>query len=306
MSEPKKKRGPGRPPQKQLIDPPVRVGIVSQPHISDNVLELSHDDPNVFKSMFTFFKNIKVSDIIINCTSEDMTFFTQDSNRRLLICCKLRGKDLLSYYCSIPHSFSISNIEQLGNIFSTIDKTTNKITISKSTYKPNVLNVTFEDLEIEKACIYDININLTAKNDTNIVDILVPLLDESRTYAIEFTLSAKHFKKTINDPMTVTKYLTLRAQKIENDIFLSFKYNVNSLQYEEIYNKVEKIKLGYFTEDPICDVTFDLEAVKALASSMVSDEIKIMCSPGEKILFRTAEDSVLVVNTFIDEYRNHN
>ena len=64
-----KRRGPGRPSTRSV--PPLleRKGIVNSPKDSNNRLEFVYGDPTVFKSLFTYFKNIKAREIHLSLQS---------------------------------------------------------------------------------------------------------------------------------------------------------------------------------------------------------------------------------------------
>ena len=75
------RRGPGRPPSKPAPPALEQRGIVLAPLDANNRLEFVYNDPSVFKSLFTYFKNIKARDIHLRCNPAGLTFFARDHSK---------------------------------------------------------------------------------------------------------------------------------------------------------------------------------------------------------------------------------
>jgi hypothetical protein len=117
-----KKKGPGRPSIKPSPPTLERRGIVDSPKDPNNRLELAFDDPLVFKSLFTYFKNIKAREIHIHCSKNGISFYTRDHSKTSRIIAEVLGAHANWYYCEGDFWLGM-NRESIEKIFSYIDKT---------------------------------------------------------------------------------------------------------------------------------------------------------------------------------------
>lgn len=295
MAEVIKRRGPGRPPSKPpapLLD---KKGIVDEPKDPSNRIEFVYSDPSIFKSLFVYFKNIKAREIHLRCNKEGLTFFARDHSKTSRIFATVPCKNVNWYFCNDTYWLGI-NRDNIEKIFASIDKTFFKIVIIQTHDDPNSLTIIFKDSEIEKECKYKIVLSSFAEDDD--------LYDAERIgndFMIEFTLTAKQFKKTINDAANYSENITF--EKI-GDNPLHITYVKSNIVYNEVYRSPEKISLKSNVSSNVSfRSTIKVNNIKALASSMVTDEIKILCKSDEDILFKSIIDSnSLVVNTLTKLY----
>jgi hypothetical protein len=287
-----KRRGPGRPPSKPpapLLD---KKGIVESPKDENNRLEFIYSDPSVFKSLFVYFKNIKAREIHLRCSPTGLTFFTRDHSKTSRIFATILGKHINWYYCEETFWLGI-NRDNIEKIFSSIDKTFFKIAIIQTKDDINTLLIVFKDSEIEKECNYKITLSsYTEDEDLYKAEQVL----ETNDFFIDFTLSAKQFKKTINDASNYSETITF--EKMYNAP-LQLYYAKSNIIYNEIYRSNEKINLHVdIKNNNTFRATIKLNNIKSLASSMVTDEIHILCKSDEDILFKSVIDSKsLIVNT---------
>lgn len=292
MNDNIKRRGPGRPPSKPPAPSLDKKGVVNLPKDPNNKLEFVYSDPSIFKSLFVYFKNIKAREIHLRCSPEGLTFFARDHSKTSRIFATIPGEHVNWYYCENTFWLGI-NRDNIEKIFSSIDKTFFKIVIIQSHDDPNSLVIIFKDSEIEKECNYKIILSSYSEDDDLYEAENVLKNDE---FLIEFTLTAKQFKKTINDASNYSETITF--EKIsDNPLQLTYaKYNI---VYNEVYRSDEKIALkSQVAPNSTFRATIKLNNIKSLASSMVTDEIHILCRSDEDILFRSIIDTKsLIVNT---------
>lgn len=292
MTEIVKRRGPGRPPSKPPAPSLDKKGVVNQPKDTNNRLEFIYSDPSIFKSLFIYFKNIKAREIHLRCNPEGLTFFARDHSKTSRIFAKIPGEHVNWYYCESTFWLGI-NRDTIEKIFNSIDKTFFKIVIIQTHDDPNSLIIIFKDSDIEKECNYKIILS-SYNEDDDLYDAESVLKNED--FLIEFSLTAKQFKKTINDASNYSETITF--EKI-SDNPLQLTYAKSNIVYNEVYRSGDKISLK--SNVPINSTfraTIKINNIKSLASSMVTDEIRILCRSDEDILFRSVIDSKsLIVNT---------
>jgi hypothetical protein len=292
-----KRRGPGRPPSKPPAPPLDKKGIVDSPKDSNNRLEFAFGDPTVFKSLFTYLKNIKARDIHLRCSPTSLTFFARDHSKTSRVVAVVAGEHVNWHYCEGEFWLGI-NREHVEKMFASIDKTFYKMTIIQSQDDFNSITFIFKDAEIEKECNYKVTLSSYAP-DEDLYEAEETLSAEglAENFPIEFTLTAKQFKKSIGDASNYSDTITF--EKLGASHPLQTTYAKASMAYNEVYRSSEKIHLR---SDVVDGTTFrctvKLANVKSLASSMVTDDVRILCREEGDILFRSAIDAkALVVST---------
>ena len=289
-----KKRGPGRPPKHRPPPPLRKDGIVEIPSDDENRLEFVYDDPMMFKSMFTYFKNLKARDIHVRCTPRDITFFTRDSTRTCRIIAKLPGAQMNHYYCDGTFWLGL-NRDSVEKIFACIDKSFYKITLFYRHDDTEHLVVRFKDPELEKDCNYKTRVSVLDLDEDLVAAETMTVADWLKSFPIEFTLSAKQFKKTVTDASHHSD--TITAEKLGAHPF-QFTYSKAGMVYHETYRNPAKICLrSTVPDDGIFRCTIKLAHIKSLACAMVTSQIRIFCREDADILFRS-EIEALQVSTF--------
>lgn len=292
MNDTIKRRGPGRPPSKPPAPSLDKKGVVNSPKDTNNKLEFVYSDPSIFKSLFVYFKNIKAREIHLRCSPEGLTFFARDHSKTSRIFATIPGEHVNWYYCQSTFWLGI-NRDNIEKIFSSIDKTFFKIVLIQTYDDPNSLIIIFKDSEIDKECNYKIVLSSYSEDD-DLYDAENVLKNDN--FLIEFTLTAKQFKKTINDASNYSETITF--EKI-SDNPLQLTYAKSNIIYNEVYRSNDKILLkSNVPLNSTFRATIKINNIKSLASSMVTDEIRILCRTDEDILFRSAIDTKsLIVNT---------
>jgi len=290
------RRGPGRPPSKPSAPPLERRGIVDSPRDAINKLEFVHSDPMVFKTLFTFFKNVKARDIHMRCTPTGITFFARDHSKTSRIVAHIAGEHVNWHYCKEEFWLGI-NRENVEKMYASIDKTFFKITILQQYEDPNCLIIVLKDSELEKECNYKFTLSNYAPDD-DLYEAETSLTPEAleSNFPVEFTLTAKQFKKSIGDATNYSDNITF--EKI-GSYPLQITYARSNIVYNEVYRSPEKIRLRTsIGEGSSFRATVKIANVKSLAASMVTDDVRILCREDNDILFRSALDAkALVVST---------
>lgn len=287
-----KRRGPGRPPSKPPAPFLDKKGIVTEPKDPNNRIEFVYSDPSIFKSLFMYFKNIKAREIHLRCNPTGLTFFTRDHSKTSRIFATISGENVNWYYCKSTYWLGI-NRDNIEKVFSSIDKTFFKIIILQTNDDINSLTIIFKDSEIDKECNYKIMLS-SYSEDEELYEAEKVL--NSNDFLIEFCLTAKQFKKTINDASNYSETITF--EKISTNP-LQLTYAKSNILYTEIYKSADKISLNSnVLTNNIFRATIKLNNIKSLASSLITDEIHILCRTDDDILFKSVVDTnTLIVNT---------
>jgi hypothetical protein len=294
-----KRPGPGRPPSRP--PPPLleKKGIVSSPKDPRHRLEFVYGDPTIFKSLFTYFKNLKSQQIHLRCTPRGLTFFTRGHDKKSRVVAHVAGEHVNWHYCEEEYWMALGR-ESVEKIFASIDKTFYKITFIQLHEEPGNLLIVLKDADIEKECNYNIVLPVCVPDEElYAAEKLLDPAELQNNFPVEFTLSAKQFKKTFSDVSNYSDVVTF--EKIGSRP-LQVTYDKQNLRYNEVYRDSEKIKLRSSIAD---GENFRAQVVvaniKSLASSMVTDDVRILCREKDDLLFRSAiDDKALVVSTLAE------
>jgi hypothetical protein len=291
-----KHRGPGRPPSKPAPPPLEQKGIVDSPDDPSNRLEFVYRDPMVFKQLFTYLKNLKARDVHIRCSPRGLTFFARDHSKISRVVAHISGEHVNWHYCEDEFWLGM-NRDSVEKMFASIDKTFYKITIIQSHEDTNSLTFIFKDAEIDKECNYRVVLS-TYSADDELYEAEKHLTPEGlASFPIEFVLTAKQFKKSVGDAAANVSD-TITFEKLGAHP-LQLTYAKTTMIYHEVYRSPDKIHLrSDVAEDTTFRCTVKTSNVKSLSASMVTDDVRILCSEEMDILFRSAIDAkALVVST---------
>lgn len=294
-----KRRGPGRPPKKAPAPPlPVR-GIVDSPSDADNRFEFVVSSPEIFKKLFMYFRQLRTPNVHIRFSKDCLTFFAHDHNKTSRVIARIAGELVTWFYCEDEFELTI-NRESVEKMFSGIDKSFFKITIIVRHDAPEFIVFILKDSDSDRESNYkfavsnvEIDENLRAAEDE-----LAPenLIGPGNLFPIQFTLSAKQFKKEISDASVYSDTVTI--EKLGSHP-LQWTFTKVGLRYHSVYRTAAKIRLYSEVKDgQTFACTLKVANVKSLATSLVADDIRILARETGDILFRSAvDDKVLVVST---------
>lgn len=292
---PAEKRRPGRPPKKQPVPMLQKNGIVETPSDSNNRLEFVYGDPGMVKSLFTYFTKLKASILHLRCTPKGLTFFTHDGTKKCRIVADLPGAQMNHYYCDDTFWVGLKQ-KEVERIFSSSDKSFFKVTFLYRHDDPDNFVVIFKDAEIDKECNYRIGITTLDSDETLYEAEALLKPEEMQKYKIDFSLTAKQFKKTVVDAHHLADTITVEKLGTHN---LQLTYLVGTLAYNEVYRSDEKISLRSEVKDgEIFRCTVTLSELSSLANAMVTDTVRIYCREDGDMLLRSEIDA-LSVSTFV-------
>ncbi len=289
-----KKRGPGRPPKRHRTPPLKHVGIVDRPANADHRMEFVYGDPIVFKSLFTYFKGLKVQNVYMRCSPTEIVFFARDSATACRVVARLPGADVHHFYC--VDTFTVGfNRKFVEKTFSGIDKSFFKITMTIDVGDEEYLNIIFKDPEINKDCHSRIVISTFDADDGLFAAEHESTTAAAEAYPLRFTLPAQKLKKTINDAQSDQ----ITFEKLDGDHPLKIVYDRANLAYVETYRDSKKIDLRAPTgRNGMFRLTARVANIKPLAIAMVSKFVQICCSPDRDMLLRST-DGALQLSTLV-------
>ncbi|MDA4133275.1 MAG: hypothetical protein OK454_09165, partial [Thaumarchaeota archaeon] len=175
-----------------------------------------------------------------------------------------------------------------------------KITMIVRHDTPDSVVFILKDPEIDRESNYKFGVS-NAEIDENLLaaeDELAPenLMGPGNLFPIQFTLSARQFKKEISDASMYSD--TVSIEKLGN-YPLQWTYTKVGLRYHGVYRTPSKIKLYSEVKDgQTFACTLKVANVKSLATSLVADDIRIFARENGDIIFRSAvDDKILVIST---------
>ena len=279
------RRRPGRPPKRQPPPPLEKKGVVDTPADPAHRMELVYENPALFKSLFSYFKNLKAIEVHILCEPAGITFFTRDAAQACLVVAEIPGEAMNHYYCAARTEIGLQR-ENVERVFSCIDSSFFKVTLVLRDDDPDTLQVIFKDSEIEKECIYLVALS-TLESDGQLFAARERASPAAlREAPVEFCLAAKKFKKTVADAISLHDTLTI--QKGGGDEYpLCFLYNKVTVNYQEVYRDGEKIDLrADVAPGTLFRCIVPLANVRSLATAMVTDSVRVFCFE-DSIRFRS-------------------
>jgi hypothetical protein len=290
----KKKRGPGR-PRINPINPRIeKKGISDTPSDEENIFELAHHDPMVFKSLFTYFKNIKAQFIYMVCEKDSLTFYARDSAKNSKLCAVINCNNLYWYFSNSTFSigFNRFNVEP---IFMSIDKNFDKISFTVKIDEPNDLNIVLKNSEFNDDTMYKI-VSSDFEDDPELFSVMKNIDNmELDVYPVQFSLPSKYFKKIITDALAYSDNIIIEKIGSTNPLQMTYT-KPGSVYYHKVFRDDEKIKLKHaVTDSDKFRCIIELLYLKPFSSSIITDEIQILCRENEDILF----ESIVVPNVLI-------
>jgi hypothetical protein len=301
MSENPVKRSVGRPRLLQKIDPLPKLGIVEEPQSNDNLIELSYDNVNIFKKLFSLLKLMNVKEINIQFHTNYTKIYGIDHLEKNLINIKIEATKLNHYYCEHPINITLDP-KNLDKITQKIDKNYDlfSIILKKNSYRNHLIIILNNKmLSIDESHI----INLI-ENDSELNQLYDRTVDYN-LYPLKFELPGKYFKKLINDISTFSDLFTI--EKVNNNPLRFIYKNINNtIKGYNICKDHAKLKLeSTLTADDIFSVSIRIDYIKALSNSLLSDNIKIYADKENDIIFNLLIDNgvfEIIIYTAINKY----
>lgn len=298
---PPPRRGPGRPPARPPAPDLPLVGLSEVPEDPANRLELVWGEPREFKTLFAFFKSMKMVNVHIRCAPDGLTFFGRDHNKLARVVAHVAGGHLNWFHCTGTYWLGLKRSDHVDHVFASIDASFGKLTICQAYDDPHRLHVVFKDFAMDKDCNYCLDLaDLPADEDLVEAERGLSEAALAENYPVAFTLGDLSFKKMVRDALAHTPSITV--EKLAGQP-LQITYKRAGIEYFEVYRDPLKIHLAVHPDteaEGVFRCPTHLAGIKALAGSMVADAVRILCPVEGDLLFRSAvQKKALVVSTFV-------
>lgn len=300
-----KKRPVGRPPKidKNEKKTAARKGIVSEPQVSDHVIELVYDAPLNIRRIFTLFKLMDTQDIKIEFKLSSVRITGVGRIGHNFIDLTIDCSKLLQYYCK--HNIII-NLDQknIEKVIQKIDKSYDSIYIisKEDSYKKNVNIILNDDSkgirEYHKISL----IEDMSSEEENIIKKLDYL-----SYPLSFTLPSKYFKKIISDISKFSKDFTVERRP---GVLLSIPYdsNAKTIDVDCIFTNDQMFKINCSLDpDDFISTTVRIEYIQSMATALLSEEVQVFVDKEDMMVFKSIIDNgtfELLLAVKIVSYRN--
>jgi hypothetical protein len=291
MEEEKKKR-PGRPRKKPLKKVLGRNGISQSPLNPDHCVEVVYDIPLNFKRIFTLFKSMATKNICISFRVASFEITATDHLKKSFIKVIINCLKLNHYYCSedIKCHLNSKNIEKIIQV---IDKNYNSIAfvVKRSTSRSSLSIIYKNEIKIDE--IREIDLIQSDASD-------IPVSFDDTDYPVKFVLPSKYFKKIITDIGSFSDILTISKVGL-SQLTLSYTSKDKTIKSRHIVQSPGLINLlSNVPESDIFSSSVQIEYIKPLSNSLVSDNILVSASSTKNMIFKLSIDNdtiQLMVNT---------
>ena len=292
----KTRRKPGRPRKTPVKKQLKRSGISTTPINVENCMEMVYDTPIMFKRIFTLFKAMAIQNICIEFKENTVNILTPDHLKKSYVKVTVNCENLNHYYCREPIN-SYINPKNLEKIIKVIDNDYTSMTfLLKTISNRSSLHIIFKNsIQIDEYREIEL-----IKPSTNIYDIS---FDDFK-YPVKFTLPSKYFKKIITDISTFSDSFTI-TKVGASPLALTYISKDKTVCARHIVQDSKSIALvAEITEDDIFSSSVNIDYIKPLSNSLLSDFISISADNHNNMIFKLAVDrnneGLPTINIFIN------
>ena len=278
----KTRRRPGRPRKTPVKKQLKRSGISNAPINVENCMEMVYDTPVMFKRIFTLFKAMAVQHICIEFREKTVNILTPDHLKKSYAKINVNCENLNHYYCMEPIN-SYINPKNLEKIIKVIDNDYTSMTfLLKTISNRSSLHIIFKNsMHIDEYR----EIELIKPSD-NIYDVSF----DDLKYPVKFTLPSKYFKKIITDISTFSDSFTITKVGL-SPLAITYISKDKTVCARHIVQDSKAISLlANITEDDIFSSSVNIDYIKPLSNSLLSDFISISADNRNNMIFKLAVD----------------
>ena len=239
--------------------------------------------PLCLKKFFTLFKAMSVKEICMAFDEKSINIYAVDHLKKSYIKVLINCDKINHYYCEGSINIYL-NPKNMENIIQILDK--NYITIAfmlEKISKRSTLHIIYKnDMKIDEHREIDLIQSTNISYDIDYTDI---------NYPIKFVLPSKYFKKFIGDTSTFSN--TLVISKVGNHP-LTFIHTSRdrTIKSKHIVQSPESVKLvSLVSDDEIFSSSIQIDYIKPLSSSMISEFISISLDIHKNMIFKMEIDN---------------
>lgn len=277
MNTPKKSAG--RPPKSLLRKIEERKGILPQPLNPKAVFELTHDNPDMFKSLFDASK--KINDTIKFIISPvDFKLIFESKNGGCYAITEIYGSRVIGFFCSVNKTYSCLS-DKIIKILKTKKKQHNKITFTILESDLYSLNITFTGAGIDERWreTLDLHPDIDLEFYNNV---------KYQEFPLTFTLEWSYFKEIMNSWKNFTNGGVIFS-KDDGPLRISFAEGLNTS--DVVFNDEKNINMIFNSESLIAVSVPIINLLNCSSSDTISQYIN----------FHISEDNMFVLTAKIDE-----
>lgn len=281
--KPAKKR-PGRPKKTPPAPTIARHGVVDTPVASDNVLEMSYDNPTLFSKLVDLYKHYGAGELELNFDRQELRIFSRDSCGKINIYATIYGKCMNWYYCKEPVRVCIS-CESLHDILKFIIKDVHTISfILKKNFR-SIITIVLGNIKYKNNDTYDLNVIFKPENHADRVQ------DDDTNHPLKFKIPWKLFKSRIVSIGKMANMLTIQRSP---EVPLQFTMETSQVvSWTSVYRDAEKIELiSTLPEDDVLSVTVPIAHIQPFTRNVLGDDIYFAVDKQGKISLTTYLDRI--------------
>lgn len=290
-----KKNKPGRPRKIPLREPRPRIGIVPNPKDPSNYIEFLYDKPLVFKKMWQYFKLMSVDNIQIIFRNREIILWCEDHHKKSKLRIKIHTNKVNHYYCTdeLDIGMTCKNPEL---IMATIDKTYTSILFlcKVGCVQKDIRVILNNEIEIDESHKIELIGEYTKITNEHMYN--------NSDYTIIFELPGRYFKKMISDIKAFSDQITIRQDRYTEPLVFEYMTIDKKIKSYHIVRNNKNIKLiSKLKNDESFRVSFKIDYVKPISSSLLSETITIYAHENKPLLFNTEMDKgVIELNILTD------
>lgn len=298
------KNKPGRPRKNPIRQPQKRVGIVNSPVDDRNYVEFLYDNPERFKKIFSYFKSHAVNKIFITFKKNSILFWCEDNSQKNKIRVKIDCNLVNHYYCPDTLNIGIS-CDHLEKIMATIDKTYNSILIlSQQDSLQNYIQIILKDDTYT-----DESYKIELIEEYNTFQEMDHMFDEQAHYKLYFNLPSKKFKSMINNMSSFTDQASIELHGATDPLIFQYLSRDNKIKHTTTIRNNMFTLQKTLEENDTFRTSFIIDYVKAISTSLISENITIYADEDRPLLFTNMIDNgcieVRTLTKIVDKRHEH-
>jgi hypothetical protein len=271
---------PGRPPKIIKKNIVTKVGVVDAPsnfdraHDTDQiyVMELTYDNPVMFKKILGVFKGNLAEQIRVQFTRTEIKFYAANPSMGNKTYVKVLGHQMNLYYCAYDTLEIGLDVERVKKIFDTFDTENSKVQmVIRQRYQQERIKIMTANDEMNDHGEFEVDLMRMDPYDWSIEQ---ELAQESQ-YPISFTIPFKYFKKRVAQFKTLTDVLSIEKEK-SLPLRFSTIFTGGGARYDLYFKNGDTIALHCdILPNEIFSTTIHIDYIKNFSGSLVSENLQI-------------------------------
>lgn len=281
--QPKKK--PGRPPKaKPLILTEIK-GIIDAPVTEGDKVNLTYNNPMMFKKLFRLFKMFSMSEVSFQFNRDSIQLNNTDHLCASRSYTYINGNKMNAYYCKDPIVVHVKRID-IENILKIMNKDNYEITILVNEEYRSRIYIIIKDSQYKTQTFHAVP---TIYKGDNIINNDVE--DDDSDYPIKFTVSSKYLKTRVNHIFTQSKIFTIEQNGQMGLLQFTHPQNISNRIPGEIFTDPNEIGLkSMIGPNDIFSINIIINYIRPFTNSIIGENVHIAAHSSKRIAFTTYMD----------------